>query len=221
MNRDPRLTNFVFYNGVAYNSSKIETFTGGKDAPGGLSLQGTRTGYYLKKLTSATVILTPGFVTTDDNFTVYLGKTELYLNFIEAANEAYGPTDAVLGFSARDIMIRIRRRAPIDSNPGLAGYQDAYLDSQVALGKDAFRTFVQSQRRIELCFEGFRFWDIRRLNLPLSHTVKGVKITNTAGVLTYEYKDVENHTFTDYMRYIPVPYNQTLVMSKLKQNSGW
>ncbi len=38
---------------------------------------------------------------------------------------------------------------------------------------------------------------------------------------TYEYVDVETHTFQDYMRYIPVPYNQTLIMSNLKQNSGW
>jgi hypothetical protein len=38
---------------------------------------------------------------------------------------------------------------------------------------------------------------------------------------SYDYVDVETHTFQDYMRYIPVPYNQTLIMSNLKQNSGW
>jgi hypothetical protein len=118
-------------------------------------------------------------------------------------------------------MTRIRRRAGIDSNPAQSGYQDAYLDLQVALGKDAFRALVHNQRRVELCFEGFRFWDIRRLNLPLEHTVKGAKITNNAGVYSYAYADVENHTYADYMRYIPVPYNQTLVMRNLKQNSGW
>jgi len=220
-NLDGRFTRFLFFNGDVYNGTTIETFTGGKDAPEGLSLQGTRTGYYLKKLTSANVRLTPGDITTDNNFTVYLGKTELYLNFIEAANEAYGPSDAVLGFSAYTIMTRIRRRAGIDSNTATSGYQDAYLDSQVALGKDAFRTLVHNQRRLELSFEGFRFWDIRRLNLPLDHSVKGVRITNNEGVFSYEYTDVENHTFADYMRYIPVPYNQTLVMRNLKQNAGW
>lgn len=220
-NRDLRFDRFFFYNGNVYNGTTIQTYDGGADAPGGLSLQGTRTGYYLKKLTSTAVRLTPGDVTTANNFTVYLGKTELYLNFIEAANEAYGPSDATLGFSAYTIMTRIRRRAGIDSNPAQSGYQDAYLDSQVALGKDAFRTLVHNQRRVELCFEGFRFWDIRRLNLPLVHTVQGAKITNNAGVYSYAYADVENHTYADYMRYIPVPYNQTLVMRNLKQNSGW
>ena len=220
-NRDLRFDRFFFYNGNVYNGTTIQTYTGGADAPEGLSLQGTRTGYYLKKLTSTAVRLTPGDVTTANNFTVYLGKTELYLNFIEAANEAYGPTAATLGLSAYTIMVRIRRRAGIDSTPSSTSYQDAYLDSQVALGKDAFRTLVHNQRRIELCFEGFRFWDIRRLNLPLDHTVKGVKITNNAGAFSYEYADVENHSYADYMRYIPVPYNQTLVMSNLKQNSGW
>jgi starch-binding outer membrane protein, SusD/RagB family len=228
-NRDGRFTNFIFYNGQVYNSSTIETFVGGKDAPGGLSIQGTRTGYYLRKLTSATTILTPGSVTTSNNFTVYLGKTELYLNYIEAANEAYGPNDATLGgtvasggFSAWTLMKRIRTRAGIDSNGSASGAPDAYHDAQMALGKDAYRTFIQSERRAELCFEGFRFWDIRRLNLPLNHTVKGAKITKTGtSSYTYEYRDVETHNYADYMRYIPVPYNQTLVMSNLKQNSGW
>jgi hypothetical protein len=38
---------------------------------------------------------------------------------------------------------------------------------------------------------------------------------------SYDYVDVETHTFQDYMRYVPVPYRQTLIMSNLKQNSGW
>lgn len=232
LNRDGRFTNFIFHNGLVYNTTTLETFDGGKDAPGGLSIQGTRTGYYLKKLTSSTVKLEVGSVNTAINFVTYLSKTELYLNYIEAANEAYGPNDATLGgtvpsggFSAYSVMQKIRTRGGIDSNTTLAGYQDAYLDAQMALGKDAFRTLLLAERRAELCFEGFRFWDMRRLNLPLSHTVRGVKITR-AGVsptytFTYEYRDVEAHNYADYMRYVPVPYSQTLVMSNLKQNSGW
>ncbi len=221
MNRDPRFTRFIFFNGDVYNTTEIKTYDGGADAPGGLSQQGTRTGYYLKKLLSEKVKLTPGSQNIDNKFYVFLGKTELYLNFAEAANEAYGPNDATLGFSAADVMRRIRLRAGIDSDPATAGYQDAYLDSQAAAGKDAFREFIRNERRIELAFEGFRFWDIRRWNLPLNHTVRGVKITNNGGNLTYEYRDIENHTFQDYMRYIPVPYSQTLIMNNLDQNAGW
>jgi hypothetical protein len=226
LNRDPRLTLNVFHNGMAYTAgtqtTTVATFDGGADAPGGLSIQGTRTGYYMRKLLTGTVCLRVSSPASAERFFVHLHKTELYLAFAEAANEAYGPADATLGASAYDVMVRIRTRAGIDSNPA-AGFQDAYMDSQRDAGTAAFRTFIRNERRIELAFEGRRFYDIRRWNEPLNHTVRGVQIIKdpVSGVLTYNYRDVENHTFQDYMRYIPVPYYQTLNMSNLKQNAGW
>ncbi|MFZ5942184.1 MAG: RagB/SusD family nutrient uptake outer membrane protein [Bacteroidota bacterium] len=220
-NRDPRFNRFIFFNGDVYNKTTVATYEGGADAPGGLSQQGTRTGYYLKKLTSSTVKLTPGKVTAAVKFYVFLARTELYLNFAEAANEAYGPNAGPFDFTAADAMRIIRTRAGIDSDPATEGYQDQYLEDQVAAGKEAFRDFIQDNRRIELCFEGFRFWDIRRWNLPLNHTVKGVKITDNSGTYSYDYVDVEEHSYQDYMRYVPLPYYQTLIMSDLPQNSGW
>jgi hypothetical protein len=213
-NRDARFKRFMFFNGNNYAGSTIQTYTGGADAPGGLSKIGTRTGYYLKKFTSEKVTLNPGGEKTDFNFVTLLSKAELYLNFAEAANEAFGPNDAQLGFSAADVMKKIRKRA-------LGSINDTYLTDQSGKGKEAFRSFIQNERRVELCFEGHRFWDIRRWNLPLNHTVKGVKITNDGGNYSYQYFDVENHTFENYMRYVPVPYDQTLIMTNLKQNSGW
>ena len=178
--RDPRLNRFIFHNGDNYNGTFVRTYEGGPDAPGGLSQQGTRTGYYMKKQLSYNVRLTPGDVTSDITFKVYLSKTDLYLAFAEAANEAYGPTDASLGFSALDVMRVIRERAGIDSDPATSGYQDLYLDDQAAAGVDAFRTLIQNERRLELCFEESRFWDIRRWNLPLNHTVQGVELVESA-----------------------------------------
>ncbi|MBE0675484.1 MAG: RagB/SusD family nutrient uptake outer membrane protein [Bacteroidales bacterium] len=222
-NRDPRLPLNVFYNGMTWNSVTVQTYDGGNDAPGGINKQGTRTGYYMRKLLTGSVSLTPGSVSSAERFYVYLHKTDLYLMFAEAANEAYGPADATLGASAYDVMARVRRRAGIDADLGASGNQDPYMVAQRDLGKDAFRTFIRNERRIELAFEGQRFWDIRRWEEPLNHTVRGVQITRNpdTGVLTFQYRDVEEHTFQDYMRYIPVPFNQTLIMSNLKQNSGW
>lgn len=220
-NRDARLTNFIFYNGDSYNDTTIKTFVGGDDAPGGLSQRGTRTGYYMKKLLSKKVKLNPGNQSNDIKFYVYLSKTELYLNFAEAANEAYGPDNAILGYSASDVMRKIRMRAGIDSNPASSTYEDKYLESQVTAGKVAFRNFIQSNRRLELCFEGFRFWDIRRWNMPLNHTVQGVVINTSNSGYTYSYVPVENHTFQSYMQYAPLPYTQTLIMNNLKQNAEW
>lgn len=220
-NRDDRFYRFIFFNGDVYNNTTVKTFIGGADAAGGLTQRGTRTGYYMKKLLSKDVQLNPGNQTTDVKFYVYLSKTELYLNFAEAANEAYGPDNGILGFSASDVMKKIRLRAGIDSDFITPGYQDTYMLNQSAAGKVSFRNFIQSNRRIELCFEGFRFWDIRRWNMNLNHTIDGVVITPTNNGYSYSYVSVENHTFQDYMKYAPLPYTQTLIMKNLKQNANW
>jgi hypothetical protein len=220
-NRDPRLNRFIFYNGEIYNNQEIEIFQGGKDAPGGLSLQGTRTGYYLQKHLSSAVRLTPGNTTTATKFKTYLGRTELYLNFAEAANEAYGPNDLTLGLSASDALKKVRKRAGIDSDPLTQGYQDEYLEAVSGYGKDQFRDLVRNERRIELCFEGHRFWDIRRWNLPLNHVITGVAVTKDGNNFNYQSIEVEEHQYEDYMRYVPIPYYETLLLTSVKQNRGW
>lgn len=218
-NRDPRFNRFIFFNGDQYNGTTIETFDGGSDAPGGLTQRGTRTGYYIKKFTSTNVSLSPSSQTTDIKFKVYLGRNELYLNFAEAANEAFGPNDARYGYSASDVLGRVRERAGVTSDDG--SYQDDYLVEQATMGSDSFRELVHNERRIELAFEGHRFWDIRRWDYPLNHTIRGVQITRNDDEFIYQYRDVEDHVFQDHMRYVPLPYDETLLMSNLQQNRGW
>lgn len=198
-NRDPRFEKFIFYNGDKYNGNFVRTYQGGPDAPGGLTQQGTRTGYYMEKHLSKNVQLNPGNETTDTKFKVLLGRTELYLNFAEAANEAYGPNSSTLGFSAADVMRKIRKRAGIDSDPSTAGYQDQYLTDQANAGKDAFRSFIHNERRLELSFEGQRFWDLRRWNDPLNHTLGGVTITASTGQGTQRNVALNSKTSTDYV----------------------
>lgn len=175
-NRDPRFSRFIFFNGQEYQGRVISIFQGGDDAPGGLTARGTRTGYYMRKLLSNNVRLTPGDQTSDIKFFVFLGLTELYLNYAEALNEAYGPNGAGPGgHTAAEVLHRVRLRG----NPGLT--TDSYLEEQAALGKEAFRNLIHNERRIELAFEGFRFWDMRRLNMPLNYTIKGVEVNKIGG----------------------------------------
>ena len=82
----------------------------------------------------------------------------------------------------------IRQRAGIGENGG-----DPYLES-VKNDKDAMRDLIRNERRLELCFEGFRFWDLRRWKVDLSklnETVKGMKITGT----NYEVVEVEKRDY--------------------------
>lgn len=222
--RDGRFERFIFHNGEVYNGTTIETFEGGPDAPGGISQRGTRTGYYMQKFLSEEVVLDPppGTVTQDTKFKTFLSRAGLYLNFAEAANEAFGPTGTSSdGYTALEAMELVRERAGIDSDPGTAGYQDQYLQDQAAAGEAAFRDLIRNERRVELAFEGDRFWDLRRWDETLGGEINGVLIQESGGNFTYQEETVETHVFQDYMRFVPVPFNETLLMSNLQQNDGW
>ena len=83
---------------------------------------------------------------------------------------------------------------------------------------------IRNERRIELCFENKRFWDLRRWLLPLDEPVMGVQIdrNDDTGELTYKIFEVEKRVFDNsYQCYGPIPKGEVLKWSKLKQNKGW
>jgi hypothetical protein len=170
----------------------------------------TRTGYYLLKWLRVNIDMNPSKPTTAIHFYTHLRYTELYLNFAEAANEAWGPNGDPnnLGFNARTIIGAIRKRAGIaTADPYLASITD----------KVAMRELIRNERRLELCFEGHRFWDLRRWNLDLTEKAKGVSIDT--GVYTTIV--VENRAFPPYAVYGPIPLQETLKYPELIQNKGW
>ena len=82
---------------------------------------------------------------------------------------------------------------------------------------------IRNERRIELCFENKRFWDLRRWKMPLNETVKGIMIDrNDEGELSYKVIDVEERKYdSSYQWYGPIPKSEVLKWSNLKQNKGW
>ena len=227
-NRDPRFNRFIFFNGdhcfdnttgcLSYDT--LEIFEGGRDYFGGFIPDvGTRTGYYLKKFLND-LELDPSIndpVITLPKVYVQLGLTEMYLIYAEAANEAYGQPNVVppgLTFSAQEALALVRERAGISPDP--------YLDAMSLTGED-FRELVRNERRIELCFSGERFHDVRRWKtIDTMDNVIGVKVTgNGDGTFTYEEINVENRVFEEKNYYLPLPYEELLLNSNLEQNQGW
>ena len=82
---------------------------------------------------------------------------------------------------------------------------------------------IRNERRIELCFENKRFWDMRRWQMPLNETVQGMRVDRDEdGVLTYTRIDVEERKYdSSYQWYGPIPKGEVLKWSNLKQNKGW
>lgn len=215
-NRDPRLTKYIVINGSTEGptGSVINTSL---DAPTDDGLNkvatSTRTGYYMRKLLREDVSRNSSSINNQKHYKPHIRYTEIYLIYAEAANEAYGPTGTApnASYSAYDVIKAIRARAGVG-----AGNGDAYLES-IKTDKTLMRQLIRNERRLELCFEGFRFWDLRRWNEDLTATAKGIKISNN----TYDVIDVEKRNYQDYMRFGPVPYSEILKYSALKQNTGW
>jgi hypothetical protein len=66
-----------------------------------------------------------------------------------------------------------------------------------------------------LCFEGFRFWDLRRWKDDLTEKAIGYDVS------TGEEFDVESRSYDDYMYYGPIPYSEIKKYDNLVQNKGW
>ncbi|MBD0724427.1 RagB/SusD family nutrient uptake outer membrane protein [Flavobacterium sp. L1I52] len=217
-NRDPRLKHFILVNQdvAGVSSTVITTASNGttNDALNKVETS-TRTGYYMKKLLRQDVNLNPNSTTSQRHYRPRMRYTELYLIYAEAANEAWGPlATASYGFSAYDVIKAIRKRAGITQ-------PDNYLES-IKSDKDAMRELIRNERRLELCFEGYRFWDLRRWKLNLNESAQGMDIQGTTASPTYtKIPSVENRVFTNDMFYGPIPYSETLKFNALIQNKGW
>ena len=215
-NRDPRLELYIIHNGSKFKGATITTAVDGTDnnAMNKFDGRSTRTGYYLKKFLVEDVNADPTSTTNGYHVKPWIRYTEIFLDYAEAANEAWGPKNGGNnGFSAYDVIKAIRQRA------GVGGNDDPYLE-KCAASQDLMRELIRNERRLELCFEGFRFWDLRRWKVDLNklnETVKGMRVENNH----YQVVDVESRNYADYMYYGPIPYSETLKFNALIQNNGW
>lgn len=218
--RDPRLAAYVIYNGATFKDKAIITgnyadASGSQSDNIGQLNTSTRTGYYLRKLLREDCNPDPNATNAKYHWPVRIRYTEIFLAYAEAANEAYGPDGKAAGasYSAYDVIAAIRERAGIEG--------DSYLTS-IKSDKAKMTELIRNERRLELCFENHRFYDLRRWNLPLNEPARGVRISQGAGgALNYEPFTVEERRFQDYMTYGPIPQSEVIKWSNLEQNKGW
>lgn len=215
--RDPRLAKYIIYNGSTAGVANTLIYTGrNSGTDDGINVKeqrSTRTGYYMRKRLRMDVNCAIGSTTTKPHYNPRIRYTEMYLTYAEAANEAWGPKGSNgNGYSAYDVIKAIRKRA------GVGGAADPYLE-KCASDKDEMRKLIRNERRLELCFEGFRFWDLRRWKEDLNQPVYGIDWDKNSG--TFKTFEVEKRDYEDYMYYCPIPNSEVLKFSNLVQNRGW
>ena len=230
--RDPRLDTYIILNGTTFRKTEIITGTYPNNKGeifDNLNNIGTstRTGYYLKKLLREDVSPLSSSLIEQQHIYPRIRYTEIFLAYAEAANDAWGPKadPTGIGFTAYDVIKAIRVRAGLATNEVGADLPegDVYLE-ECAADQTKMMNLIRNERRIELCFENKRFWDLRRWQMPINEGVKGMQIDRNeeTGALSYTIINVEDRNFTSpYQWYGPVPKSEILKWSNLMQNAGW
>ncbi|WP_266362965.1 RagB/SusD family nutrient uptake outer membrane protein [Tellurirhabdus rosea] len=229
-NRDPRFYIDIIYNTApvpGYGTAKIyyETNNGAAVYAEMLdqSYAGvTRTGYYERKTWGEQSVKNK---TTPQYTDPLIRLGELYLNYAEAANEAYGPNGAAPGsaLTAMQALNKIRNRA------GMPDVLAAFASS-----KDKLRDRIKNERTIELCFEGGHYYhDIRRWkDVPriMSGTLYKVEIEKVPTSATYPtgYKYTRmplpadrQVRWKEAMYYLPFNTDDMYKMKKFVPNEVW
>jgi starch-binding outer membrane protein, SusD/RagB family len=233
-NRDPRLFEDVIYNQGAcqgWASAKAQIWysvSGGVITYGELLTDKkkyagmTYTGYYIRKFwwnnsnnNKISNILTDPI----------MRLAEMYLDYAEASNEAYGPnTIGVPGatMTAVDAINAIRTRA------GMPNVLPAYTGTTTD-----FRPRIKNERNVELSFEGHYYNDIRRwmdLQTIMSSPIIGMDIEKIASSGTYPQQFRSTRlplpqdrqvAWKPQMYYLPFNNADNLKMTKFVPNPVW
>ncbi|GAA4798560.1 RagB/SusD family nutrient uptake outer membrane protein [Olivibacter ginsenosidimutans] len=153
-NREPRFYVDVTFNGSVNpavpksgeNNARVEFFYTGNSGKSGAPRDWPKTGYVARKNLHPTYSVSPSVNVTRPTMVIRLG--ELYLNYAEALNESDPGNPDVLKY-----LNAIRTRGGISALPE-------------GLNQDELRKEIRLERRLELCFEGHRYFDVRRWKIP-------------------------------------------------------
>jgi hypothetical protein len=226
--RDSLFYSVIFHNGAkavkantALTMYTFDSYVGGKDAAGLTS--NSRTNYYIKKFVWMGLNWADGTAANKQPHSKFFIRwAHMVLTFAEAANQSEGPNGSKFGLSAKDAIKYLRTRKNYDGKLRLLA-ADPYLEEMANFGKDSLSALIKNERRIETCFEGMRFYDLRRWSTDvnsLKYPASGMQIVKVGtNPLIYTPVEVEKRDFKS--AYLPIPYSEVLKMKSLVQNEGW
>ena len=183
------------------------------------TLGGTNTGYYCKRYWNGS------FTGANHHLDPLFRLGELYLNYAEAVNEAYGPagTAGKLTLTALEAVNTIRHRVDMpDVHP------------EFTSDKDTFRERIQNERCVELAFESNHYYfDIRRWKIApqtMGQPLYGMYIEKCAPSATYPAGKIYTRKpipanrqcrWKDCMYLLPFPDEQANTMKHFVNNEKW
>lgn len=216
--RDPRLAMTILTNNELFGlpARNVEIWLGGLDAQP--RTRATKTGYYLKKWVNPTLDLSLNNVTFHQ--WVYFRLAEFYLNYAEAMNEAFkDPTykNTTTGYMRSAIeaanIVRSRFGVSMPGIPATTTYEE-------------FKNRIRNERRVELAFEGHRWFDVRRWMIgeaTLGADLRAVSIVKeTDNTFKYTPCVLEKRVYNSKMNLYPIPQSEINKSGgSIIQNPNW
>lgn len=224
LNREPRFYSSIGFDRGYYrgHGTKMNLKMRKNETPGGR--QGSSNDYLITGYAVSKYAHPFSNGTTYEKLIKYpwplIRMAELYLNYAEAYNEYYGPSQQVY-----DALNEVRARV------GLPKIEVIWADATKAksvnkhMSKEGLREIIKQERSIEMAFEGHRYNDLRRwkdAEKVLSNPVKGWSIDEVDPLKFYTVTNVGTRSFIaprDYFQ--PIKLDEMTKNPNLVQNPNW
>ncbi|ETZ23199.1 RagB/SusD family nutrient uptake outer membrane protein [Pedobacter sp. V48] len=204
LNREPRFYETILANNQQFKGRLTGFFEGGDDSPQSpySPWNASKTRYCVRKMVDET----HDWNIQDYDATQWavFRLSEIYLNYAEACS--------ALGEDGEALTYLNKIRTEKAGLPVVSGAGAALMEK------------IRHERRIELCFEGHRYFDIRRWGIAEigSEDAKGVVIRKQSnGTFTYEIMTVQERTWVPSFYYYPIPRTEIQKNPGIVQNPNY
>lgn len=206
--RDPRLDASILHDGSMWAGRETETWHGGLDSPESSigSWNASKTAYAFKKFMVES-IPPSGSSVKPENPWIFFRLAEFYLNYAEIMYELGNEEQA------REYVNKVRARQSVNMPP-------------VTASGEKLRDKIRNERRVELAFEGHRFFDVRRWCIAdetENRDLLAMNIQKQAdGTKTYEVTMLLKRSFLEQYKLVPIPRTEIdKSEGSLVQNPGY
>lgn len=206
--RDPRLDASILHDGSMWAGRETETWHGGLDSPESSigSWNASKTAYAFKKFMVES-IPPAGSSVKPENPWIFFRLAEFYLNYAEIMYELGNEEQA------REYVNKVRGRQSVNMPP-------------VTVSGEKLRDKIRNERRVELAFEGHRFFDVRRWGIADKTENRDLLAMNIQkkedGSKTYEISLLLKRSFLEQHKLVPIPRTEIdKSEGSLVQNPGY
>lgn len=206
--RDPRLDASILHDGSMWAGRETETWHGGLDSPESSigSWNASKTAYAFKKFMVESIPPAGSSVKPESPW-IFFRLAEFYLNYAEIMYELGNEEQA------REYVNKVRARQSVNMPP-------------VTASGEKLRDKIRNERRVELAFEGHRFFDVRRWCIAdetENRDLLAMNIQKQAdGSKTYEVTMLLKRSFLEQHKLVPIPRTEIdKSEGALVQNPGY